>query len=101
MTDKSGTMSPLRSINSNSSSLLSTLNNEYYYRVDGASLLGERRKLATSFSKKTTTGAVVGGDTYTKTDISRIPINIDLLKQNSRVVEAKCLTNFWKNYIVA
>ena len=92
---KSGTTSPISTIDSNSSSLLSTLNNEYYYRVNGSNLLSERRGKSAS-SKKT----AATGETYTKTDVTRIPFNLELLERNSKVVEAKCLPSFWKNYIL-
>ena len=92
--------SPISSINANSSSLLSSLNNECYYKVNSPSLLSERKKSATS-KLETAISNSVTNDALVKTDISRIPFSLELLGRNSKVLEAKCLPNLWKNYILA
>lgn len=91
--------SPISSINANSSSLLSTSNNDCYYKVNCPSLLSERKKSATSKLTTTITSSILN-EAFIKTDMARIPFSLELLGRNSKIVEAKCLPNLWKNYIL-
>lgn len=79
---KSAASSLNSSSNMVSSTVISSLNNEFYYNVNNIP------------SKKPSRQSSFINESFIKS----IPFNLDSLSKSSKVLKSKCLTTFWRNY---